>query len=124
MKVSHPLTIPPTIPVRFKGPKGIKEVDALIDTGASYVILSWKDALHIGYHPKRTRAVRVATAAGFITIPQITLQSVEILDLKRKNVEALVKDLPEGGIQAILGWSFLDKFVLNINPKKKILEIS
>lgn len=124
MKVSYPLTIPPIIPVRFKGPKGTKEVDALIDTGASYVILSWKDAVHLGYNPRDASSVRVATAAGFISIPEITLHSVEILDLKRQKVKALVKDLSDTGIQAILGWSFLDRFTLKIDPKKKILEIS
>lgn len=51
-----PYHSPPIIPVRFKGPRGTKEVDALIDTGASYVILSWKDALHLGYNPKLSLA--------------------------------------------------------------------
>lgn len=124
MKVRYPLTIPPIIPVRFKGPRGTKEVDALIDTGASYVILSWEDALHLGYNPKLAPSVRIATAAGFISIPEITLQSVDILDIKRQKVKALVKDLSDTGIQAILGWSFLDKFTIRMDSKKKILEIS
>ena len=118
------ISIPPIIPVRLYGPKGMRVVDALVDTGATYCIISPEDAHTLGYNLFRANHVPIVTAGGIIQAPILKLHKIEALTRSRKAVKTLVKDLSDGGIQAILGWSFLDRFTLKIDPKKKILEIS
>ena len=122
MKIKIRIKIPPVIPISLSGPRAIKELDALLDTGSTYVIISWEDALELGYEPTKAPEVPVATGGGMITAPLIVLESMELLGLKRNKVKALVKDLTETGIDAIIGWSFLDNYSFRINAKRKSLE--
>lgn len=76
MKTRVSIKIPPVIPIRVDGPKAIKEMDALVDTGSTYVIISWEDALDMGYDPTRAPEVPVATGGGIITAPNIELDFI------------------------------------------------
>ena len=102
----------------------MKEVDALLDTGASYCMLTENDATDLGDAVTRARRITVATAAGLIRIPRIHLMAIEVLGFRRIRVPVLVKDLAESGLKAIIGWSFLDRFRLTIDARRRYLELS
>ncbi len=55
MKVKVSINIPPLIPIRIGGSKAQKEVDALVDTGSTYLVISWENALDMGYDQQRPR---------------------------------------------------------------------
>jgi len=124
LKVRLAVSIPPVVPVRFSGPRDTKEIDALLDTGATYCILSWDDALDLGYEVAKASHIPVATAGGLIHVPRITVAAIEVLGFRRVRVPTLVKDLSESGLEAIIGWSFLDRFRLTIDARRKRLELS
>lgn len=123
MKIKVKIDIPPIVPMRLKGSKAEKELDALLDTGSTYVIISWEDALEMGYDPSRAPETQIATGGGMIKAPLIVLDSVEVFGFKKTKVEAVVKDLTEVGIDSVLGWSFLEDFTILIDSKKGILEM-
>ena len=108
----------------YYGPYGVKDVDALIDTGATYCVVSHEDVLHLGYNLTEATHVPVATAGGLIRAPQLTVTAIEVLGFRRLRVPALVKDLEGSGVKALIGWSFLDRFRLIIDAKRKWLELS
>ena len=118
------ISIPPIVPVKLYGPNGMRVIDALVDTGATYCIVSSEDARILGYKLLKSKSVSIVTAGGIIQAPILKLNRIEAAGVSRTSVETLVKDLPSIRIQAILGWSFLDKFSLRIDPKRKVLEIS
>jgi len=124
LTVRRAISIPPIVPIRVSGPRGTKDLDALLDTGASYCILSPDDAEDLGYAIRPAPTVRVATAGGLIVLPRLTLAAVEVLGFRRTHVATLINDLSDSGLEAIIGWSFLDQFRLTIDARRKQLELS
>ena len=124
MRVRRAISIPPVVPIRVTGPLGSKDLDALLDTGATYCILSPEDAEDLGYAPTQASQVRVATAGGLLVLPRLTLAAVEVLGLRRAHVLTLVRDLSDSGLEAIIGWSFLDQFRLTIDARHKHLTLA
>jgi aspartyl protease family protein len=97
----------------------------ILDTGASYVTLSRAFAdklkLDLGKAPK----LLLQTANGARTGSMVVLEKVEVQGVKAARVPAVVVD-DLGGIDGLLGLSFLMKFdlkqsggVLEITPKQK-----
>lgn len=96
----------------------------VLDTGASYLVISWKlvNALGITIDPKRT--IQTTTATTVETVPQVRIPSVSVIGKTLKNVEAIVKDLPqETHVDGLLGLSFLKNFKLTIDFKKGLLSL-
>jgi clan AA aspartic protease (TIGR02281 family) len=118
------LEIPLSLPIRIFGPAASKDVEALIDTGATYMVVSREDAVRIGYEPWKAPTAAVGTGAGLIDAPLISLDRVEILGLSRRRVKAIVKDLTDVGIAAGVGWSFLRHFRMTFDPKRRTFEIT
>lgn len=110
--------------VKIKGKKVIR-ARMVLDTGATYVMISWKMASALGLRPEISKArVKITTASGIEMVPQIVLSSVSVLKKRVKNVAAVVHDLPPGsGVDGLLGISYLKNFEVNINFKKGYLEI-
>ncbi|MEW6104359.1 MAG: hypothetical protein AB1630_11200 [bacterium] len=51
--------IPPFVSIQIGGRKATKDFDALLDTGSTYVIVSWEDAIDLGYeHSQRVEGVK------------------------------------------------------------------
>ncbi len=116
--------IPPIVPIQVGSQKVVKDVDALIDTGSTYCVISLEDAVGLGYEPWKAITIPVGTAGGTITAPLLKIGFVKVLGFKIENVEALVKDLTEVGVDAIVGWSFLRHFKFSFDPEEGIFEIN
>jgi aspartyl protease family protein len=85
------------------------DIDVIIDTGASTVVLSQEDAERVGLHPGKLDYVfPVATANGIVKCAPATLRRVEVGTILIRDVQALV--LPRGAFEGtLLGMSFLGR---------------
>ena len=65
--------------VRIIGPVNEIKIDLLLDTGASYCTLSWKNVLELGYPRYAHRPiVSLATANGTIRSEIVALRQMQI----------------------------------------------
>lgn len=83
-------------------------IDMLVDTGASTVALSQRDAERVGINPENlTYSMTVITANGRARAAPVELGSVSIGPILRRDVQATVAE--EGKLdQSLLGMSFLE----------------
>jgi aspartyl protease family protein len=86
-----------------------RRTDFMVDTGASVVALSDKDADALGIRPReRDFTATVQTANGLVRAARVNLDSVQIGDLTVRDVAAIV--LPDGALRDnLLGLSFLKR---------------
>ncbi len=84
-------------------------IEVMVDTGASFVALSYEDAQMAGLHPNTLDFnIPVSTANGVVNAARVKLDKVEIDTVRVENVDAMV--LPEGALNGtLLGMSFLSK---------------
>jgi aspartyl protease family protein len=85
-----------------------RQVQFMVDTGATQVIMSESDAKRINLKYEQGLKVRVATANGEVIGHQIQLDSVRIGEAQVYNVSAIV--LPQSMAFVLLGNSFLTRF--------------
>ena len=86
-----------------------RRVEFMVDTGASVIALTERDAAMLGIHPsERDYSAAVQTANGTVRAAPVELNMVEIDDLVVRNVAAVV--LPDGALSDnLLGLSFLKR---------------
>ena len=81
-------------------------VKFMIDTGASTVVLTYRDAQRIGLDPKNLDySWSIRTAGGEVKGASVLLPSIRIGQVEIENVEAMV--LRDGLDQSLLGMTFL-----------------
>jgi aspartyl protease family protein len=80
----------------------------MVDTGASFVTLTFSDAANLGFAPETlTYNLPIRTANGTITTAAIVIDSLGVGPIERSGVRALVA--PRGALdQSLLGLSFLN----------------
>ena len=112
--------------VRINGPIGIRETDMILDTGAVYTVISWDVVKDIGYDPAVSeRRTPIITANGVIEAPLVTVESMELAELRAEKVDVICHDIPEmTGIEGLLGLSFLQHFRTLIAFTTGVLEIT
>jgi aspartyl protease family protein len=84
---------------------------AVIDTGATLVVVNWDQAERMGIDMRQSRRVMTSTANGQVPAYVITLASVQLGEIGLLNVPAMVL---EGGAEklpaVLIGMSFLKHF--------------
>lgn len=98
-----------------------RPVDFMVDTGATAIALSAKEARRLGIAYRLDGSpVGVTTASGSVPGHRVTLDRVAVGDITLRNVEALVipGDLPE---QALLGLTFLNRVDLRQEGAEMVL---
>ena len=86
-----------------------RSIDAMVDTGASIVALSWEDAERAGLYIRDSDYTqRVNTANGLARIAPVMLDRVSIGDITVRNVPAAVSE-PGKLNTSLLGMSFLSR---------------
>lgn len=93
----------------------------IVDTGATLVTLPRALAASLELGPPMGK-VRLRTAAGLRTGELHTLETVQTQGAQAKRVQAVVMD--ELGDEGLLGLSFLSRFKVAIDPKKRTLSLS
>ena len=86
-----------------------RRLDFMVDTGASVIALTERDAASLGIHPaERDYTAAVRTANGTVRAAPVELNMVEIDDIEVHNVAAMV--LPDNALSDnLLGLSFLQR---------------
>ena len=86
-----------------------RRMNFMVDTGASVIALTERDAASLGIHPaEHDYVAAVRTANGTVRAAPVELNMVEIDDLVVRNVAAMV--LPDGALSDnLLGLSFLSR---------------
>ena len=86
-----------------------RRMNFMVDTGASVIALTARDAASFGVHPaERDFTVQVKTANGMVKAAPVELDMVEIEDIMVRNVAAVV--MPDGVLaDNLLGMSFLTR---------------
>ena len=88
---------------------GGQRVSALVDTGASFVSLSYEDADRLGIRPMPADfKYAVSTANGRAAVAKVDLASVRLGGIELRDVTALVSGRGQLG-QTLLGMSFLSR---------------
>lgn len=121
------LEIPITLRrVELHGPAGVREIDMILDTGAVYTVVAWDVAKDIGYDPAISeRRMPIVTANGVIEAPLISVERIQLADLRAESIDVICHDIPEiAGIEGLLGLSFLQHFITLIDYAKGVLKIS
>jgi clan AA aspartic protease (TIGR02281 family) len=99
-------------------------VNMALDTGATFTMIPWDIAEHLGYDPAAMRErVFITTASTIERAPLITLERMKVFDVEVENIKAVVHDLPpKSRVDGLLGLSFLKHFDINLHFKKGFLE--
>lgn len=126
-----PLTIPPTLFVRIRGERGVREYRAVLDTGCAYCMIPRKDALDLGYPatyepimPDTGEGGTAVTNSYIIQVPIITLKEVSVGELVVKDLRTVAYDLPvPSGVDVVLGVNFLKNFKVTFDFKDEALII-
>jgi aspartyl protease family protein len=86
-----------------------RHLNFMVDTGASVIALTARDAASFGVHPsERDFTLQVQTANGIAKAAPVELDVVEIEDIMVRNVAAVV--MPDGALtDNLLGMSFLSR---------------
>ncbi|HXW24136.1 MAG TPA: TIGR02281 family clan AA aspartic protease [Xanthobacteraceae bacterium] len=86
-----------------------RRIGFMVDTGASVVALTERDASRLGYHPvPRDYVVQVRTANGAVRAAPVKLDMVEVGGVMVRNVDAIV--MPDQALgENLLGLSFLSR---------------
>ncbi|KYK30870.1 MAG: hypothetical protein AYK19_04400 [Theionarchaea archaeon DG-70-1] len=119
------IKLPITLRVKVEGPKGRREIDAVLDTGAGCTCISWDIAKDIGYDPAISeRRVEIITANGVTEVPLIKVDSISIGELEARNVDTICHNIPEiSTVDGLIGLSFLKHFDLHMNFKEGKMRI-
>jgi clan AA aspartic protease (TIGR02281 family) len=94
----------------------------LVDTGASYTVITPKMAHQLGIRLDNSTSVPVSTANGTVNAPLVTIKHLTLGNLQIDNVEAVVADLGEGNpISGLLGMSFFRGMDLTFRQDRLVI---
>ena len=130
MRISIEKEKPITLFVRLKGPRGIRELRAVLDTGSSWCTVPITDAREIGYAAfydpmiNRGDGIYVLTQNGIMDYEGLILEEIMVGELSAKAVPAVACHLPRlGGVDMILGLSFLNRYKTTLDYANNLLTI-
>jgi aspartyl protease family protein len=86
-----------------------RDIEAMVDTGATTVALNAESARRLGIVPARSAfTAPISTANGIVAAAPVTLDEVRVGGIRLRNVAAVV--VPDGLLQVnLLGMSFLGR---------------
>jgi len=114
---------PIILPILISGETASREVDGLLDCGASYLVVATEDAEALGYDLQMAPAVRAVTANGVVEAPFVVLRSVSIGPFEVRNVGAMCRNVSGDRISALIGLNLLWRFRLTLDPAKREMTI-
>ncbi len=99
---------------------GREPAQLVLDTGASYVTLSPALAKVLGWDKNVQDERRITLADGSrVTGPQIDAPRIKVAGKTALDVETLIIDEPDAGVDGLLGMSFLGRFIMSLDPRRE-----
>ncbi len=95
----------------------------LVDTGASYCVLTRRTARRLGLSRRARRHIPVATANGQIDAQFVRLDAVALSDARLGDVDAVVMDAVEPPLIGIIGLNFLTQFRFSVDLAQGTLRL-
>jgi clan AA aspartic protease (TIGR02281 family) len=102
---------------------GIVRGPMLVDTGASYCVLTRGTARKLGLRARGHRSVPVATANGRVDADFVELAAVELSDARLADVDAVVMDAVDPPLIGIVGLNFLTRFRFSVDAEEGTLRL-
>lgn len=114
-----------TVPVMMKQDHQRTMANFIVDTGASYTVISPEIASALGIKITRDNPrVPIITANGQIEVPVVTIPEMTIGKIKIRNVEAVVQDLGnDPTFSGLLGIAFFKDMNMQVQHDRLILEV-
>lgn len=131
-KVAPPTVAKASIPFEKRGQVVVVEVmlnktvpvKLVVDTGATYTMISAATAKELSIDPQPQRTMPFQTANGVIQAPLTNLESVAVGGMEIKNLTAAIHDaVPSPQVAGLLGLNFLSNFRLDIDTDKGIIHL-
>jgi clan AA aspartic protease (TIGR02281 family) len=101
---------------------GSVEGQFLLDTGATYCVISQNIARRLALRPSGERLTLV-TANGQVSAPLVTIRYFDLGSNRARDVKAVVHDSVGPPLDGILGLSFLNNFAYVIDAKQRIVRL-
>ena len=113
------------VPGEIDGPETSAALDMLLDTGATYLTVTFEFAELLGYKPGLSaKTVRLMTANEDVLAPLIRIQRIRVLGMEASAVDALCVELPgDSNFDGLLGLSFLRLFDVDVHFRQGVLNI-
>jgi predicted aspartyl protease len=96
------------LPVTLVGPLRSLDVSLVLDTGAVQTLIAESLLKAIGYDPAAAPKTKsIITASGVVSVPEITIGSIEALGKSRNDFAVIAHTLPpSAGVDGLLGVDF------------------
>jgi clan AA aspartic protease (TIGR02281 family) len=94
----------------------------LLDTGATYCVLSSTLSRRLGLRPGQT-TLDLQTANGTVTVPLVELRTLDVGGSRAHAVQAVVHDAVQTPLDGIIGLNFLNQFHYAIDPRRRTLRL-
>ena len=114
------------VTVHLVGESGEADARLIVDTGASYTIISYKLALTLGlYSDSRSDLVTLNTVGGPVQAPLTRMKSIQLKEAEVTNSLVVIHDLPDSpdGVEGLLGLTVLQHFQVTLDPVNSILSL-
>jgi clan AA aspartic protease (TIGR02281 family) len=95
----------------------------LVDTGASYCVLTRRTARQLGLAARPRRTIPVATANGRIDAGVVAIAAIELQDAHLADVDAVIMDAVEPPFIGIIGLNFLTRFRFSVDSTQGVLRL-
>lgn len=124
MRVSISPGEPIRVTAHFHGAAGVREVEALLDTGSLFVTKRPGIASALGYSLDGAPRIAIVTANGVTEAPRITLSRVVVGEFALRDIPALCLDIDVAGATSLLGLSLLAHLNFSVDNKTRTLTIT
>jgi clan AA aspartic protease (TIGR02281 family) len=95
----------------------------LIDTGASYCVLTRGTAEKLGLKRRADRTIPVATANGQVDADLVEIEAVELRGARLSGVDAVIMDAVEPPLIGIIGLNFLTRYRFSVDLAEGTLRL-
>ena len=107
------------------GPERLHTIQLILDTGATYTMISPEILVRIGCDPSQSiEKSPITTASGIEYVPFVIIPTVRALGVSRDHVKVCAHSLPSNiPARGLLGLNFLRHFNLHLNFLDQEMEI-
>ena len=104
---------------------GKSRAKLVVDTGATYTMISAATAKELDIDPGRSqRTLPFQTANGVIQAPLASLESINVGGVEIRDLIAAIHDIaPNSQVAGLLGLNFLSNFRMDIDTQKGLLHL-